>query len=131
MDKTVIAQGTGRRKTAVARVYARKGKGQIVINGKPGSDYFTRTDYRNLIQLPLKMTDNLKSYDFYIRVTGGGMTGQAGACSHGITRALLVIDENNRPALKANGLITRDSRMVERKKYGQRGARRRFQFSKR
>lgn len=126
-----IAIGTGRRKTSVARVFVREGSGKIVVNGKDVSDYFgTESEIRTVHQ-PLLVTNYENKYDILINVTGGGVKGQAGACRHGISRALLQIDPGARPSLKANGFLTRDSRMVERKKYGQRGARRRFQFSKR
>lgn len=123
--------GTGRRKTAVARVYIRNGKGEIKVNSKLISEYFATSAQVDIATTPLAVTASKDKYDILINVKGGGLSGQAGACSHGIARALLEVDEANRPSLKANGLLTRDSRMVERKKYGQKGARRRFQFSKR
>ncbi len=128
---TNLTNGTGRRKTAVARVYLREGNGQISINGKAVSDYFNDPGLVYMVNQPLDVTDSLGKYDLYITVRGGGPKGQAGACRHGVARALSSYDEMNRPSLKANGFLTRDSRMVERKKYGQRGARRKFQFSKR
>ncbi len=126
-----LAHGTGRRKTATARVYLRQGKGEIKVNGKAIADFFPIEQQVTMIRQPLVVTDNDEKYDVLINVKGGGITGQAGACRHGISRALVDLDEANRPSLKANGFLTRDSRMVERKKYGQRGARRKFQFSKR
>ena len=123
--------GTGRRKTAVARVYIREGNGKIVINNKEPSSYFATADQVQIAMRPLMVTASNTKYDILINVKGGGLNGQAGACSHGIARALAQVDEGNRSSLRANKLLTRDARMVERKKYGQRGARRRFQFSKR
>ena len=126
-----LAIGTGRRKTAVARVFVRDGSGKIVINGKEPKDYFVTDEQVQIVRQPLLVTSNDNKYDILIAVQGGGMNGQAAACLHGISRALVQIDQDSRTALKANGYLTRDSRMPERKKYGQRGARRRFQFSKR
>lgn len=126
-----LSLGTGRRKTAVARIYLRSGNGVITVNGKPADDYFQNPDLIFVVKQPLDVTDNLAKYDVVINVFGGGKAGQAGAIRHGIARALLKQDESNGPALKANGFLTRDPRMVERKKYGQPGARRKFQFSKR
>ena len=126
-----LANGTGRRKTSVARVYLRKGTGVIKVNGKELKEYFTIGIHQDTVMRPLSVTDNLGKFDVLINVKGGGITGQAGACLHGLSRALLVLDETNRITLKANGFLTRDSRMVERKKYGQPGARKKFQFSKR
>lgn len=126
-----IAIGTGRRKTAVARVFVRDGSGKIVVNGKDVKDYFNTEEQVKVVQQPLLVTSMGAKYDILINVVGGGMNGQAAACLHGISRALVQIDPDARTALKANGYLTRDPRMVERKKYGQRGARRRFQFSKR
>ena len=126
-----IAIGTGRRKTAVARVFVRDGSGKIVVNGKDVKEYFATAEQIQIVQQPLLVTSMGAKYDVLINVQGGGMNGQAAACLHGISRALVQIDPDARTALKANGYLTRDSRMVERKKYGQKGARRRFQFSKR
>ena len=126
-----IAIGTGRRKTAVARVFVRDGTGKIVVNGKDVKDYFVTAEQIQIVQQPLLVTSMGAKYDVLINVQGGGMNGQAAACLHGISRALVQIDPDARTSLKANGYLTRDSRMVERKKYGQKGARRRFQFSKR
>ncbi len=126
-----LGLGTGRRKTAVARVYLREGEGNIVINGRKVEEYFSNPLYVYMVRQPLDVTDNMNKFDLVINVAGGGPTGQAGACRHGIARALVQHDEANRPALHASGFMTRDSRMVERKKFGQPGARRKFQFSKR
>ena len=126
-----IAIGTGRRKTAVARVFLREGSGKIVVNGKDLKDYFVTADQVRMVNQPLLVTSNSNKFDILINVNGGGLNGQAAACLHGLSRALTQVDPNCRPALKAKGYLTRDSRMVERKKYGQSGARRRFQFSKR
>lgn len=130
-DNLNLGIGTGRRKTAVARVYIRNGKGEIKVNSKDINEYFATPAQVNLAKAPLKTTNSDNKYDILINVKGGGLSGQAGACSHGIARALVKVDEANHRSLKADGLLTRDSRMVERKKYGQKGARRRFQFSKR
>ena len=123
--------GTGRRKCAVARVFLREGSGKVVVNGKDVAEYFKQGEFVLNVRQPLLVTACENKYDVLITVIGGGPHGQAGACRHGVARALLQVDPANRTALKANGYLTRDSRMVERKKYGQRGARRRFQFSKR
>jgi small subunit ribosomal protein S9 len=126
-----IGIGTGRRKTAIARVFVREGSGKITVNGKELKDYFATTEQVQVVMQPLMVTGSENKYDIVITVCGGGLNGQAGACLHGISRALTQVDQGNYTALKANSYLTRDSRMVERKKYGQRGARRRFQFSKR
>lgn len=126
-----IGMGTGRRKTAVARVFVREGNGKLLVNDKDVSDYFTTAEQVQIVKQPLMITASDTKFDIVITVNGGGLNGQAGACSHGISRALAQVDQDNHSSLKANGLLTRDSRMVERKKYGQRSARRRFQFSKR
>lgn len=126
-----LGQGTGRRKTAVARVYLREGDGKITINGRPVEEYFDDPTNIFMLKQPLDVTDNTNKFDLVINVYGGGNTGQAGACRHGIARALVAYNEANKPALQANGFMTRDSRMVERKKFGQPGARKKFQFSKR
>ena len=131
MDSKNLALGTGRRKTSVARVYLRSGNGQITVNGREVGEYFANPSFVFVVKQPLDVTDALTKYDILINVKGGGVSGQAGACRHGIARALRSLDESNASALKSNGFLTRDSRMVERKKYGQRKARRRFQFSKR
>ena len=123
--------GTGRRKTAVARVRLIGGTGKLVINGRAFENYFPLESLRVAAAQPLVTTGTVEKYDAQITVTGGGPTGQAGAVRHGLARALLAVDANFRPLLKAEGLLTRDSRMKERKKYGQPGARRRYQYSKR
>jgi small subunit ribosomal protein S9 len=126
-----LALGTGRRKTAIARVYLRSGDGKITINGKPVESYFANASLLYTVRQPLDVTDHLTKVDVVVNVIGGGSAGQAGAIRHGLARALVAMDETNLTSLRANGFLTRDPRMVERKKYGQRGARRRFQFSKR
>ena len=126
-----LALGTGRRKTAVARVFLREGNGNISVNGKNVDEYFGNPSFVYVVKQPLSVTGTETKYDILINVKGGGPSGQAGACRHGIARALVTYDDTNRQSLKANGFLTRDPRMVERKKYGQRGARRKFQFSKR
>jgi small subunit ribosomal protein S9 len=123
--------GTGRRKCAVARVFLREGSGKILVNGEEVNEYFKQDEFVLNVRQPLMVTASENKYDVVITVVGGGLHGQAGACRHGVARALSQVDPSNRVALKANGYLTRDPRMVERKKYGQRGARRRFQFSKR
>lgn len=122
---------TGRRKTAVARVRMASGSGKIVINGRPLDNYFTTEVLRGMVIQPFNTTQTENKFDTRVNVAGGGPAGQAGAVRHGISRALLLADANLRPSLKAIGLLTRDPRMKERKKYGQPGARKRFQFSKR
>lgn len=126
-----IAYGTGRRKSSVARVWVKPGKGVIAINGKNIVEYFPRDVYRSLIEKPFVVTNTHGQFDVICTVKGGGTTGQAGAIVHGIARALNVISEDYRPGLKREGLLTRDSRVVERKKYGKRKARKKPQFSKR
>ena len=126
-----LAIGTGRRKTAVARVFVRDGSGKVTVNGKDLDKYFATPEQAKIARQPLMVTASENKYDILIHVIGGGLNGQAGACLHGLARALTQIDQANYSALKANGFLTRDSRMTERKKHGQRGARRRFQFSKR
>ncbi|MFZ0063522.1 MAG: 30S ribosomal protein S9 [Pyrinomonadaceae bacterium] len=123
--------GTGRRKTSTARVYLRPGGGDVVVNRKPFDRYFPNETLRMIIRQPLQLTETTAKFDVLINVTGGGPAGQAGAIRHGITRALLEFNADLRPALKQAGLVTRDPRIKERKKYGQKGARKRFQFSKR
>ncbi len=123
--------GTGRRKTSTARVYLRSGGGDFQINRKPFDQYFPNETLRMIIRQPLQLTETVAKFDVLINVRGGGPAGQAGAIRHGITRALLEYNADLRPALKQAGLITRDPRIKERKKYGQKGARKRFQFSKR
>jgi len=123
--------GTGRRKTSTARVYLRPGGGDVVVNRKPFDRYFPNETLRMIIRQPLQLTETTAKFDVLINVSGGGPAGQAGAIRHGITRALLEFNADLRPALKQAGLVTRDPRNKERKKYGQKGARKRFQFSKR
>jgi len=122
---------TGRRKTSIAKVWLKKGSGQIVINGKKYEDYFTREIHKMKLLRPFEIINQTADYDVRGNVTGGGLTGQVGALVHGISKALLQFDENLKPTLKKEKLTTRDSRAVERKKYGRRKARRSFQFSKR
>jgi small subunit ribosomal protein S9 len=123
--------GTGRRKTAVARVRIAPGSGKITVNGRAFETYFPTDTLRGVVSAPLARTETASKYDVSVNVKGGGPNGQAGAVRHGIARALLEVDANFRPSLKAEGFLTRDPRMKERKKYGQPGARKRFQFSKR
>lgn len=123
--------GTGRRKTAVARVRMAQGTGKITINHRPFENYFGTESLRNTATAPLAVADLASKYDVQVNVKGGGPNGQAGAMRHGIARALLQADLNLRPLLKSSGFLTRDPRMKERKKYGQPGARKRFQYSKR
>ena len=123
--------GTGRRKTSVARVNLVPGSGKITVNGRPFEDYFPVENLRTLATRPLTATSTAEKFDVQVNVKGGGPSGQAGAVRMGLARALLTSDANLRPTLKADGLLTRDPRMKERKKYGQPGARKRFQFSKR
>lgn len=122
---------TGRRKTSAARVFLKPGSGKIVINGKPVDGYLSKPTSRMVVIQPFQITSNQGKFDAYVTVTGGGETGQAGAIRHGISRALVAFDEALRSPLKKAGFLTRDPRMVERKKYGKAGARRRFQYSKR
>jgi small subunit ribosomal protein S9 len=123
--------GTGRRKTAVARVFIRPGKGGITVNGKPVDEFFSRETGRMIVRQPLEVTNTTTSFDIMVNVSGGGENGQAGAVRHGITRALIDYDAALKPPLKKAGLVTRDAREVERKKVGLHKARRRKQFSKR
>ncbi|MDX6765769.1 MAG: 30S ribosomal protein S9 [Candidatus Methylacidiphilales bacterium] len=126
-----VFSALGRRKTSVARVNIRPGSGKVSVNGKDLQDYFVTAAQRTMALLPLQATENLKKFDVHIRAQGGGLCGQAGAVSMALARALCQVDVGNRPGLKTKGLLTRDSRMKERKKSGQPGARKRFQFSKR
>ena len=121
----------GRRKESVARVYMTPGKGRITINGREFKDYICRESLAIVVTQPLELTDQRESYDITVNVKGGGLTGQAGAIRLGIARALNDVSDDFRPALKEAGFLTRDAREVERKKYGQPGARKKFQFSKR
>ena len=123
--------GTGRRKTAIARVRLATGTGKIQINGRAFENYFPAETQRAIVSQPFTVTGTADKFDAQITVSGGGPNGQAGAVRHGIARALLTVDTNLRPLLKAEGFLTRDPRMRERKKYGQPGARKRFQYSKR
>ena len=123
--------GTGRRKTSTARVHLRQGTGEVVVNRRKIDDYFPNEVLKMLIKQPLSLTETVDRFDIVVTVDGGGPTGQAGAIRHGIARALLAYNGELRKRLKKAGLLTRDPRMKERKKYGQKGARARFQFSKR
>jgi len=123
--------GTGRRKTAAARVFLRPGSGKIQVNGREIDDYFPIDIHKMIIRQPLALTETVETFDAFVTVEGGGASGQAGAIRHGISRALLEYDGELRERLKGAGLLTRDPRKKERKKYGQKGARARFQFSKR
>ncbi|HCG05470.1 MAG TPA: 30S ribosomal protein S9 [Desulfovibrio sp.] len=123
--------GTGRRKTATARTRLYAGSGQIVVNGRPFEDYFPRKSLQMIIRQPLVLTKNVERFDIKVNVCGGGVTGQAEAVRHGISRALLEVEPELRGALKRAGFLTRDARKKERKKYGQRAARARYQYSKR
>jgi small subunit ribosomal protein S9 len=128
-DKEFYA--TGKRKEAIARTWLRPGTGDITINGRPIDRYFSRETAKMVVLQPLELTDTVGKFDILVNVTGGGLTGQAGAIKQGITKALLVYDAQLRAVLKKAGFITRDSRVKERKKYGQKGARARYQYSKR
>ncbi|MGD8371220.1 MAG: 30S ribosomal protein S9 [Syntrophobacterales bacterium] len=122
---------TGKRKTSIARVWLTPGEGNITINKRPIDDYLKRETAKMIIRQPLELTETLGKYDIYVNVRGGGISGQAGAIKHGISKALLEVNPDFRPLLKKTGFLTRDSRVKERKKYGQPGARKRFQYSKR
>ncbi len=122
---------TGKRKSAIARVYMKSGSGNFVVNKRSFDDYFTRPSLKMIIKQPLEMTGKKDQFDLYVNVSGGGAAGQAGAVKHGISKALLEYDAELRSVLKKAGFLTRDARVKERKKYGQPGARKRFQFSKR
>jgi small subunit ribosomal protein S9 len=126
-----LFNGTGRRKTSVARVYLKPGEGRILINRKDADEYLGRESLKMIIMQPFELTGTTGQYDVRVNVRGGGISGQAGAIKHGISRALLKVSDDYRKPLKKAGYLTRDAREVERKKYGQRGARARFQFSKR
>ncbi len=123
--------GTGKRKRAVARVYLRPGNGEVTVNDVAFDTYFPNEMLKMIIRQPLALTETADKFDIYVRVSGGGISGQSGAIRHGLAKALLDYNKELRPRLKSVGMLTRDSRIKERKKYGQRGARRRFQFSKR
>ena len=133
MEKSATVQyyGTGRRKDSVARVYLRPGEGNIVVNKRPLEEYFGRDTLKMILRQPLEITDSLQKFDIIVNVHGGGLSGQAGAIRHVISRALLLAMEDSRVALKKEGMLTRDSRKVERKKYGQPGSRKKYQYSKR
>ena len=131
MAELVQFYGTGRRKTSVARVFLRPGQGRITVNRRPFADYFPRETLRLIVTQPLELTGTTSQVDVKVNVGGGGLSGQAVAVRHGIARALLEFNTELRPQLKRAGMLTRDPRMKERKKYGQPGARKRFQFSKR
>jgi small subunit ribosomal protein S9 len=131
MAEKQVFYGTGRRKTSKARVFLRAGSGNMTINGKNSEDYLQTPSTRGAVKQPFLITNTKGRFDAYITVAGGGVLGQAEAIRHGISRALTAADAAYRPALKKAGLLTRDSRMVERKKYGKHGARRSTQFSKR
>jgi small subunit ribosomal protein S9 len=129
--KGTAINATGRRKNAIACVRLVPGSGKIQVNGRDLLDYFRRDTLQMIIEQPLVVTDSMGKYDIEARVLGGGLTGQAGALLLGIARALVKVNEDSKSVLRTNGFLTRDPRMVERKKYGQAGARKRFQFSKR
>ena len=131
LDAQGRSYATGKRKNAVARVWIKSGSGYLSINGKAIKDYFSRPVLNMLVHQPLELTNKKMNVDTVITVSGGGLSGQAGAIRHGISKALSLLDPNLRSVLKSEGLLTRDSRIVERKKYGRRKARRRYQFSKR
>lgn len=121
----------GKRKTSVARVWMKPGNGNVLVNRRPLDEYFGRETLKMVLKQPLELTETVGRFDFLINVKGGGISGQAGAIKHGISKALLAVDPGLRPVLKKAGFLTRDSRIKERKKYGLRGARARFQYSKR
>jgi small subunit ribosomal protein S9 len=131
IDPQGRAYATGKRKNAIARVWIRPGAGKLTVNGREGEVYFARPVLRMMISQPFLMADRLGQFDVTATVTGGGLSGQAGAVRHGISKALTFYEPGLRPVLKQGGFLTRDSRVVERKKYGRRKARRSFQFSKR
>ncbi len=131
VDKQGRAYATGKRKDAVARVWIKPGSGKVTVNGRDQTVYFARPVLRMMIAQPLSITDRLSQFDVICTVVGGGLSGQAGAVRHGISKALTYYEPDLRPALKKEGFLTRDSRTVERKKYGRAKARRSFQFSKR
>ena len=131
VDKLGRAYATGRRKTSVSRVWVKYGKNQIIVNGKKSTDYFKRKILNTILEEPIEKTDNLEKLEIFSTVVGGGLSGQAGALRHGISRALVNLDPNLRKKLKNLGFLTRDARKVERKKFGRHKARRSPQFSKR
>jgi small subunit ribosomal protein S9 len=131
MEKENVYYATGKRKTAIARTWLMPGNGEITINDSPMDDYFKVEVVKTIIKQPLVLTNTLESFDVKAHVTGGGFSGQAGAIRHGITKALMLANPELRKVLKRAGFVSRDARVKERKKYGQKGARARFQFSKR
>ena len=131
MEKENVYYSTGKRKTSVARTWLTPGSGEIIVNNKPIDEYFKIESLKGMVKHPLVLTNTLESFDVKSKVVGGGVSGQAGAIRHGITRALILANPDLRKALKKAGFVRRDSRVKERKKYGQKGARARFQFSKR
>jgi small subunit ribosomal protein S9 len=131
MEKENVYYSTGKRKTSVARIWLTPGSGGIVVNNKPVDEYFKIESLKGMVRQPLVLTNTLESFDVKGRVVGGGVAGQAGAIRHGITKALMLANPDLRKALKKAGFVRRDARVKERKKYGQKGARARFQFSKR
>jgi small subunit ribosomal protein S9 len=131
MTETQKWYATGKRKSAIARVWMQPGNGEIIINKKPVDEYLARPTLRMIIEEPFDLTETRGKYDIKVNVCGGGKAGQAGAIRHGITRVLMMVNPQHRATLKKAGMITRDSRVKERKKYGQPGARKRFQYSKR
>lgn len=131
IDKLGRSYGTGRRKNAIARVWVKRGTGRIMVNGKDVAEYFARPVLQMLLQQPFETAERVGEFDVMATVVGGGLSGQAGAVRHGISRALIAFEPGLRPPLKAGGFLTRDPRVVERKKYGKAKARRSFQFSKR
>ena len=131
LDKAGRAYATGKRKNAVARVWVMRGNGKITVNGRPLEVYFARPTQRMIIAQAFEVTNRVDQFDVMVSVSGGGLSGQAGAVRHGISKALTLYEPELRPSLKKEGFLTRDSRVVERKKYGKPGARRSFQFSKR
>jgi len=131
MQKENVYYSTGKRKTSVARIWLTPGSGGIVVNNKPVDEYFKIESLKGMVKQPLVLTNTLESFDVKGRVIGGGVAGQAGAVRHGITKALILANPDLRKALKKAGFVRRDARVKERKKYGQKGARARFQFSKR
>ena len=131
LDSKDRSYATGKRKNSTARVWIKKGSGKISVNGKSSNDYFVRPVLRMIINQPFEVIDSANNFDSFITVNGGGLSGQAGAIRHGISKALSIYDSNFRPILKKIGFLTRDSRVVERKKFGLAKARRSYQFSKR
>ncbi len=131
MDKENVYYATGKRKSSIARTWLRPGNGEFTVNDRPMDDYFKIESVKIIVKQPLALTNTLGSFDIKARVTGGGFSGQAGAIRHGITKALILANPELRKALKKAGHVRRDARVKERKKYGQKGARARFQFSKR